>query len=78
MLISRASQVIFQGHTSTAEIKRPLEDLVSYLVQELDFPYGGFLLSGTGIVPPAGFSLQTGDSVQITVGSLTLINSVAG
>ena len=78
MAISRANQVVFQGHTSTAEIKRPLEELVSYLVQELDFPYGGFLLSGTGIIPPPSFSLQAGDSVQITIGTLTLVNLVAG
>jgi 2-dehydro-3-deoxy-D-arabinonate dehydratase len=34
-------------------------------------------MTGTGIVPPDDFSLQSGDQVRITIGDLTLENAVA-
>jgi 2-dehydro-3-deoxy-D-arabinonate dehydratase len=74
--IVRAGRVAFQGETRTSQIKRPLEELVAYLVKELDFPRGVFLLTGTGIVPPQDFSMQKGDVVRITIGPLTLENAV--
>jgi fumarylacetoacetate (FAA) hydrolase family protein len=50
--------------------------LVRYLTQELDFPKGVLLMTGTGIVPPEDFSLQPGDGVQIRVGSALIENRV--
>lgn len=35
-------------------------------------------MTGTGIVPPDGFSLQPGDVVRISIASLTLENGVEG
>ncbi len=78
LTITRAGRVTFQGETRTAQIKRPLEELVDYLGRELDFPRGAFLMTGTGIVPPADFSMAPGDLVSITIGALTLENRVAG
>jgi 2-dehydro-3-deoxy-D-arabinonate dehydratase len=43
----------------------------------MDFPYGGFLMTGTGIVPGDDFSLQSGDTVLISIGSLQLENPVS-
>jgi 2-dehydro-3-deoxy-D-arabinonate dehydratase len=74
--ISRGGGVVFQGETRTSQLKRPLEELVGYLGRELDFPWGVFLMTGTGIVPPHDFSLQRGDVVRITIGPLTLENEV--
>jgi hypothetical protein len=34
-------------------------------------------MTGTGIVPPDGFSLRPGDGVRIEVGVVTLDNEVA-
>ena len=48
-----------------------------YLVRELAFPHGVFLMTGTGIVPGEEFSLQAGDRVSISVGELSLQNDVA-
>jgi 2-dehydro-3-deoxy-D-arabinonate dehydratase len=76
--ITRAGRSVFEGETRTTQIKRPLEELVSYLGKELDFPSGVFLLTGTGIVPPADFSLERGDVVAIMIGGMTLENAVAG
>src|SRR5450432_523386 len=76
--ITRAGRSVFEGETRTTQIKRPFEELVDYLGKELDFPRGAFLLTGTGIVPPADFSLERGDVVAITIGGMTLENAVAG
>lgn len=74
--ILRDGGAAFQGETTIAQMKRSLEDLAAYLGQELDFPQGAFLMTGTGIVPPDDFTLQVGDVVRITVGSLMLENEV--
>jgi 2-dehydro-3-deoxy-D-arabinonate dehydratase len=77
LTIKRGGRVGFQGETRTAQIKRPLDELVEYLAKELDFPRGAFLMTGTGIVPPTDFSMSPGDVVTITIGALTLENRVA-
>lgn len=74
--IQRAGATVFHGNTSTANMNRKMEDLVSYLFRELDFPQGVFLLTGTGIVPPDNFTLAQGDEVIIQVGNLTLSNPI--
>jgi 2-dehydro-3-deoxy-D-arabinonate dehydratase len=74
--ILRADRVVFEGSTRSSQMKRTSEDLVRYLTKEMDFPEGVFLLTGTGIVPGEGFSLQADDFVKITIGSLRLENPV--
>jgi 2-dehydro-3-deoxy-D-arabinonate dehydratase len=74
--IARSGERFYQGETSIAKMKRPLEELVGYLFREQSFPHGAFLLTGTGIVPPDEFSLLPGDRVAIRVGELVLENSV--
>ena len=76
IVISRKDQKVFEGNTSTSKIKRPLEELVKYLTMEMSFPNGAFLMTGTGIIPSDDFTLQKGDKVHITIGSLTLENIV--
>ena len=44
---------------------------------EIDFAQGCFLMTGTGIIPPTGFSLQADDKIAIQVDPIgTLINTV--
>ena len=74
--MTREGRPVFEGAIRTSQLKRPLEELVSTLRMELDFPQGVFLLTGTGIVPPHDFSMQRGDTVRITIGQLTLENQV--
>jgi 2-dehydro-3-deoxy-D-arabinonate dehydratase len=76
--ILRERQLLFQGETRTSKMKRSLEELVTYLVRELDFPQGVFLMTGTGVVPADDFTLELGDLVRISVASLTLENVVHG
>lgn len=76
MIIERSGEVVFDGETSTAKLKRSLEEMVDWLTRELSFPEGAFLMTGTGLVPPDDFSLAGGDEVRIQVGDLTLENRV--
>jgi len=76
--IIRASSTAFQGQTRLSELKRKPEELVEYLFRDNTFPYGCFLLTGTGIVPPDEFTLAVGDEIRITIEPIgTLINHVA-
>jgi 2-dehydro-3-deoxy-D-arabinonate dehydratase len=77
MQIRRAGEPVFEGTTRTSKISRPLESLIEFLFRETDFPAGVFLMTGTGIVPPEGFSLSAGDRVGISIGELTMENLVA-
>lgn len=74
--ISRNGEVVFEGDTRSSQMKRTLEDLTAYLGREVSFPQGVLLMTGTGIVPPDEFTLQVGDVVKITVGTLTLENQI--
>ncbi len=77
LAVVRAGRSVFEGETSTSEMKRRLQELVDCLRRELAFPQGVFLMTGTGIVPSGDFSLQAGDVVRIEVGELVLANEVA-
>ena len=67
LTIRRGGEVLFEGATSTAQIHRPLEDLVAYLFRCNEFPHGAILMTGTGIVPPSEFTLEAGDDVEIAI-----------
>jgi 2-dehydro-3-deoxy-D-arabinonate dehydratase len=75
--ILRGGAAVFEGATSTGRIRRPLESLVEYLGRAMRFPGGAILLTGTGVVPDAPFTLHAGDVVRIEAGPLgTLENPV--
>lgn len=78
LTIRRNQEAIFQGQTSTAQLKRTIPELVSFLGRHNTFPQGAFLMTGTGIVPPDDFTLDAGDVVEITVERIgQLVNDVA-
>jgi 2-dehydro-3-deoxy-D-arabinonate dehydratase len=75
--IHRGEALAFQGETNVGQIKRRFDELAEFLFRCQSFPHGAILLTGTGIVPPDTFSLQTGDTVRITVSGIgTLENPV--
>jgi 2-dehydro-3-deoxy-D-arabinonate dehydratase len=76
MTIERGGAVVYDDATSTAEMKRPFEELASYLGRALTFPIGAFLMTGTGIVPDPPFTLDAGDAVRITVDGLGTLENV--
>lgn len=59
--VIRNGSTVFESETSTSQIKRTLEELVEYLFRELDFPFGCFLMTGTGIITTDTFTLHAGD-----------------
>jgi 2-dehydro-3-deoxy-D-arabinonate dehydratase len=75
--IRRGGAVAFSGATTLKEMKRKPEELVEYLYRNNSFPHGCFLLTGTGVVPPDGFTLRLGDEIRITIPPIgTLVNTV--
>lgn len=74
--IRRGGALAFEGETRTSQIKRKLEDLAAFLVRELAFPFGAFLMTGTGVVPTEAFTLQSGDQVRIDIDGLVLENPI--
>jgi 2-dehydro-3-deoxy-D-arabinonate dehydratase len=78
MSINRNAEQVFFGQISISRMKRTQTELAEYLFSELSFPYGAFLMTGTGVVPPDNFTLRPGDIVKITIDNIgTLENIVA-
>jgi 2-dehydro-3-deoxy-D-arabinonate dehydratase len=76
--IGRDGQRVFRGETSTARMRRRVDDLAGWLFRENQFPHGVVLLTGTGIVPPDDFTLQPGDIVSIEIEHVGILrNTVA-
>jgi len=77
MNIYRAGEQVFEGETSLRQMKRTPDELVSFLYRECSFPFGCFLMTGTGIVPSSEFTLKQGDEIHITIHPIgTLKNTV--
>ena len=75
--INRGRKQVFTDEIGIDQIKRKLEDLVSYLYSENTFPNGSLLMTGTGIVPSSDFTLKKGDEIKIEIDGIgTLVNTV--
>ena len=55
------------GSLHAVTLRVLLPELAGWLFRENDFPQGAYLMTGTGIVPPATFTLQPGDAVRIEI-----------
>ena len=66
---------MFEGATALDRMKRQLAELAGWLFRENDFPQGAYLMTGTGIVPPATFTLQPGDIVRIEIAGLGVLEN---
>ncbi|MBR9997616.1 MAG: fumarylacetoacetate hydrolase family protein [Cyclobacteriaceae bacterium] len=77
MLVQREGKEIFKGKVGIDQMKRKPAELVAFLFRSSSFPYGCFLMTGTGIVPSREFTLRSGDEIRITIEPIgTLINTV--
>jgi 2-dehydro-3-deoxy-D-arabinonate dehydratase len=75
--ILRDGSTEFAGSIRLSEMKRDPKTLVEYLYRDQSFPYGCFLLTGTGVIPPDAFTLQSGDEICISISGIgTLVNHV--
>jgi 2-dehydro-3-deoxy-D-arabinonate dehydratase len=71
--IERDGEMVFEGETSTGQMRRSFEELASYLFRELSHPHGALLLTGTGLVPPDEFTLEGGDTVEIEIAGVGVL-----
>ncbi len=75
--INRNKQNVFEGSVGINQMKRTVEELVSFVYRECSFPHGCLIMTGTGVVPPNDFTLQSGDEIIIEIDHIgTLINTV--
>ncbi len=75
--IARDNKMIFGESIAIAQMKRSVKELVGYVFRECSFPNGCLIMTGTGIVPGQGFTLQSGDEIKISIDNIgTLTNTV--
>jgi 2-dehydro-3-deoxy-D-arabinonate dehydratase len=78
LAIIRNNTAIFSDRIAISQMKRTPGELVSFVYRECSFPVGCLIMTGTGIVPDAGFTLQSNDEIIITIDSIgKLVNTVA-
>ncbi len=77
LAITRNNQIVFEGTVTLSQMKRSLNELVSFVYRECSFPNGCLIMTGTGIVPGNDFTLQSGDTIKISIDHIgILINTV--
>jgi len=75
--INRKNVKVFEGSIAINQMKRTLEELVSFVYRECSFPNGCMIMTGTGIVPGNDFTLHSNDEIKISIDNIgTLINVV--
>lgn len=78
LAIARKGSTVFTGSITIDQMKRTVEELVSYVYKECSFPHGCLIMTGTGIVPGHNFTLLQGDEIAISIEPIgTLVNTVA-
>jgi 2-dehydro-3-deoxy-D-arabinonate dehydratase len=75
LTISRGGDAVFTGETSTARMRRTVDELAGWLFRENEFPHGVTLLTGTGIIPPEDFTLHPGDEVAIEISGIGVLRN---
>lgn len=73
--IERQGHEVFGNSIQLSRMKRELPDLAAWLFKECIFPHGCFLMTGTGIVPGADFTLLAGDSVSIAIDGIGILKN---
>jgi 2-dehydro-3-deoxy-D-arabinonate dehydratase len=75
--IIRGGKNVFHDTIAIKQMKRGLDELASFVFRACSFPSGCLIMTGTGIVPPNDFTLQSGDEIKITIDKIgTLVNTV--
>jgi 2-dehydro-3-deoxy-D-arabinonate dehydratase len=73
--IYRNEEKIVEGTASTGQLKRKLDELVSYLTLDNEIFDGTVLLTGTCIVPSNEFTLLDGDRIEIEISDIGVLNN---
>ncbi|WP_148416633.1 fumarylacetoacetate hydrolase family protein [Haloferax sp. KTX1] len=75
MRIERDGTVLYGESTSTSEMVKSCEELVSYFTRHNVVPEMAVLLTGTALVPDEGFSLEPGDHVGIEIDDIGVLEN---
>ncbi|QIO22844.1 fumarylacetoacetate hydrolase family protein [Haloarcula sp. JP-L23] len=67
MTVERDGERQYEGATSTSEMVRTCEELVSFLTRHNTIPEATVLLTGTSLVPEEGFTLRPGDRIDVDI-----------
>lgn len=65
--IKRKGQIKFADAVGINKMKRGHTELVEFLYRECTFPKGCLLMTGTCLVPPREFTLESGDEISIQI-----------
>ncbi|TDH23477.1 2-hydroxyhepta-2,4-diene-1,7-dioate isomerase [Segetibacter sp. 3557_3] len=74
--ITRDNNLAFEGNIPISQMKRTPQELVSFVYRECSFPFGCLIMTGTGIVPEQGFTLQSGDVIRISIDGIGQLENV--
>jgi 2-dehydro-3-deoxy-D-arabinonate dehydratase len=75
MTIERDGEVLYEESTSTSEMVKSCEELVSYYTRHNAVPETAVLLTGTALVPEEGFTLKPGDDVSIEIDDIGVLDN---
>ena len=76
--IYRNEKMVFNGNSSTKEMKRNVIELVDWLQRSNDLPEVAVLMTGTGIIPQQDLSLKQDDKDEISIEKIgTLRNKIS-
>lgn len=74
-VLGGTGETLFEGSTSTARMRRSFAELASFCVRDNPVPPGSVLLTGTGLVPPDEFTLEPGQTVEISVPGIGVLRN---
>jgi 2-dehydro-3-deoxy-D-arabinonate dehydratase len=75
MEIKRKGKNMYSDATAINKMKRGHTELVEFLFRECTFPYGCFLMTGTCLVPPNDFTLNSGDEIIIRIDGVGVLQN---
>jgi 2-dehydro-3-deoxy-D-arabinonate dehydratase len=65
--INRNGKLMYSDEVAISKMKRGHTELVEFLFRECSFPQGCLLMTGTCLIPPNDFTLQSGDEIVIRI-----------
>ncbi|HEU4608237.1 MAG TPA: fumarylacetoacetate hydrolase family protein [Chitinophagaceae bacterium] len=78
MQIKRNGVELFRDSVPLSRMKRSLPELAGWLFRECHFPFGCFLMTGTGIIPGNDFTLHYGDEIEIQIDHIGILHNIVG
>ena len=67
LTIKRNEKLMYSDEVAINKMKRGHTELVEFLFRECSFPQGCLLMTGTCLIPPNDFTLQSGDEITIRI-----------